>query len=91
MIIPFLISIFWLLITPLCLWAKAPNFILIYADDLGYADTSVQMMDAEPSTRNDIIQTPGIERLAQIGARFTAAYAPSPTCTASRISIQHGQ
>ena len=91
MIIPFLISIFWLLITPLCLWAKAPNFILIYADDLGYADTSVQMMDAEPSTRNDFIQTPGIERLAQIGARFTAAYAPSPTCTASRISIQHGQ
>ena len=91
MIIPFLISIFWLFVSPLCLSAKAPNFILIYADDLGYADTSVQMMDAEPSTRNDFIQTPGIERLAQIGARFTAAYAPSPTCTASRISIQHGQ
>ena len=91
MITPFLISIFWLFVSPLCLSAKAPNFILIYADDLGYADTSVQMMDAEPSTRNDFIQTPGIERLAQIGARFTAAYAPSPTCTASRISIQHGQ
>ena len=25
--------------------ADAPNFIIIYADDLGYADTSVQMMD----------------------------------------------
>jgi arylsulfatase A-like enzyme len=68
-----------------------PNFIILYADDLGYADTSVQMMDAEPSTKHDFIRTPGLERLAEIGARFTAAYAPSPTCTASRISIQHGQ
>lgn len=68
-----------------------PNFIILYADDLGYADTSVQMMDDEPSTKHDFIRTPGVERLAEIGARFTAAYAPSPTCTASRISIQHGQ
>jgi len=86
-----IITIFFPFVASLCLSAKAPNFILIYADDLGYADTSVQMMDAEPSTQNAFIQTPGIERLAQIGARFTAAYAPSPTCTASRISIQHGQ
>lgn len=86
-----LITIFFPFFASLCLSAKAPNFILIYADDLGYADTSVQMMDAEPSTQNAFIQTPGIERLAEMGARFTAAYAPSPTCTASRISIQHGQ
>ncbi len=86
-----LITIFFPFVASLCLSAKAPNFILIYADDLGYADTSVQMMDAEPSTQNAFIQTPGIERLAEMGARFTAAYAPSPTCTASRISIQQGQ
>ena len=89
--IPCKITILFPFIASLCLSVKAPNFILIYADDLGYADTSVQMMDTEPSTQNAFIQTPGIERLAQIGARFTAAYAPSPTCTASRISIQHGQ
>ncbi len=70
--------------------AKEPNFILIYADDLGYADTSVQMMDAEPSTGHSFIQTPGLDRLAKLGARFTAAYAPTPTCTGSRISIQFG-
>lgn len=70
--------------------AKEPNFILFYTDDLGYADTSVQMMDAEPSTKHDFIQTPGLERLAKLGARFTAAYAPTPTCTGSRISIQLG-
>ena len=70
--------------------AKEPNFILIYTDDLGYADTSVQMMDAESSTKHDFIQTPGLERLAKLGSRFTAAYAPTPTCTGSRISIQLG-
>ena len=56
------------------LLAKSPNFIILYADDLGYADTSVQMMDSDPSTKHAFIKTPGIERLAEIGARFTAAY-----------------
>ena len=70
---------------------KSPNFIILYADDLGYADTSVQMMDSDPSTKHAFIKTPGLERLAEIGARFTAAYSPTPTCTGSRISIQHGQ
>jgi len=71
--------------------AKAPNFIIIYADDLGYADTSVQMMDADPSTKHAFIRTPGLDRLAKMGARFSAAYAPSPTCTASRLSLQFGK
>ena len=70
--------------------ADAPNFILFYTDDLGYADTSVQMMDDEPCTKHDFIQTPGLDRLARLGTRFTAAYAPTPTCTGSRISIQLG-
>ncbi len=48
-------------------------------------------MDSDPSTKHAFIKTPGIERLAEIGARFTAAYSPTPTCTGSRISIQHGQ
>ena len=26
----------------------APNFIIMYIDDLGWADTSVPMMDSEP-------------------------------------------
>ena len=68
-----------------------PNFIIVYADDLGYADTSVQMMDADPSTKHKFIQTPGLDRLAEIGGRFTAAYSPTPTCTGSRMSIQLGK
>ena len=85
------LSFLFLAMVHLVLAEAPPNFIILYADDLGYADTSVQMMDDEPSTKHDFIRTPGVERLAEIGARFTAAYAPSPTCTASRISIQHGQ
>ena len=30
--------------------AKTPNFILIYADDLGYTQTSVAMMKERPET-----------------------------------------
>lgn len=71
--------------------AKPPNFIIIYIDDLGYADTSVQMMDADPSTKHTFINTPGLERLAEMGARFNAGYAPTPTCTGSRLSIQFGK
>lgn len=73
------------------LYADAPNFILIYADDLGYADTSVQMMDEDPTTRNSFIRTPGLDRLAAMGTRFSTAYAPTPTCTGSRLSIQFGK
>jgi len=37
---------FFLLLAPLCLIfsKKVPNFIIIYADDLGYTQTSVPMM-----------------------------------------------
>jgi arylsulfatase A-like enzyme len=71
--------------------AEAPNFILIYADDLGYADTSVQMMDDDPTTKHSFIRTPGLDRLAALGARYSTAYAPTPTCTASRLSLQFGK
>ena len=71
--------------------AGAPNFILIYADDLGYADTSVQMMDDDPTTKHSFIRTPGLDRLAALGTRYSTAYAPTPTCTASRLSLQFGK
>ena len=71
--------------------AEAPNFILIYADDLGYADTSVQMMEDDPTTKHSFIRTPGLDRLATLGTRYSTAYAPTPTCTASRLSIQFGK
>ncbi len=68
-----------------------PNFVLVYIDDLGWADTSVPMMDSEPESKSDFYQTPNLERLAERGMRFSNGYAPAPTCTPSRKSIQFGK
>ncbi len=71
--------------------ATSPNFVIFYVDDLGWADTSVRMMGDEPLSASDFYQTPALERLAKQGMRFSNGYAPTPTCTASRISIQFGK
>jgi arylsulfatase A len=70
---------------------KAPNFLIVYMDDLGWSDTSVPMMDSEPESKSDFYQTPNLERLAERGMRFSNSYAPAPTCTPSRKSIQFGK
>ena len=69
----------------------APNFIIVYVDDLGWADTSVPMMDGEPDSRSDFYETAHLEKLAARGMRFSNGYAPAPTCTPSRKSIQFGK
>ena len=74
-----------------CCAETSPNFVVFYVDDLGWADTSVRMIDDEPLSKSDFNQTPALERLARQGVRFTSGYAPTPTCTGSRISIQFGK
>ena len=64
-----------------------PNIIIFYVDDLGWADTSVLMMNNEKESASDFNQTPSLERLASIGTKFSNAYSPA-TCTPSRKSIQ---
>lgn len=83
---------FFLLLAPLCLIfsKKVPNFIIIYADDLGYTQTSVPMMKERPELGHSLHQTPNLEKLAEQGMRFSNAYCPSPVCTSSRASIQFG-
>jgi arylsulfatase A len=71
--------------------AKAPNFLIIYMDDLGWHQTSVRMMDSEPMSKHAFYETPNVERLAKMGMRFSNGYAPTATCTGSRVSIQFGQ
>jgi len=71
--------------------AERPNFIIVYVDDLGWADTSVKMMDSDPDSASDFHQTPHLEELARRGMKFSCAYAPAPTCTPSRKSIQFGK
>ena len=70
--------------------AEAPNFVIIYADDLGYTQTSVPMMKDRPELAHKLHQTPNLAKLAKRGMRFSNAYCPSPVCTSSRASIQFG-
>jgi len=60
-----------------------PNIVIIFADDLGYGDLSVQ---GHPS-----IRTPHLDRMAQQGMRFTDFYVASSVCTPSRAALLTGR
>ena len=61
---------------------RPPNFIIIFADDLGYADLGC--FGAEK------IRTPHLDRMAEEGMRFTDFYSTAPVCTPSRASLLTG-
>jgi len=64
--------------------AESPkNIVLILADDLGWADTTLY-------GKTSLYETPNIQRLAARGMTFTSAYA-SPICSPTRASIMTGQ
>ena len=88
----FLLPLPFLVLSVFTSFAKdSPNFIIIYMDDLGWHQTSVRMMDSEPLSKHPFYKTPNVERLAEMGMCFSNAYAPTATCTGSRVSIQFGQ
>lgn len=62
--------------------ARAPNIVLIYADDLGYGDVSAN------GART--ISTPHIDRIAREGLRMTDGHSSSATCTPSRYALMTG-
>lgn len=69
-------------------WAntgKKPNFILIFADDLGYGDISGFGYKKSP------FETPNLERMAAEGAKLTSFYVPTPYCAPSRATILTGR
>lgn len=61
---------------------KQPNIVLIVADDLGYGDLSCYGAHR--------IQTPGMDRIAKEGLRFTQGYCTAATSTPSRYSLLTG-
>lgn len=74
---------------------ERPNIVLFLVDDMGLMDTSVPFdvdADGNPVRRplNDWYRTPGMERLAQQGIRFTTFYAQSVS-SPSRASLMTGQ
>lgn len=60
-----------------------PNFVILFADDLGINDLGC-------FGRKDQ-RTPNLDQLASEGARFTQAYAAASVCSPSRASLLTGQ
>src|SRR4051794_40732848 len=65
---------------------RPPNIILIYADDMGYADIG-------PFSTLSGVQrpaTPNLDRMAKEGVRLTSFYVAQAVCSASRAALLTG-
>jgi arylsulfatase A-like enzyme len=60
-----------------------PNILFILADDLGWADTTL-------NGHTKLYRTPNLERLAKRGMMFTRAYSASPLCSPTRSAVMTG-
>uniref|UniRef100_H2U1V0 Arylsulfatase A n=1 Tax=Takifugu rubripes TaxID=31033 RepID=H2U1V0_TAKRU len=63
--------------------SSPPNFVLLFADDLGFGDLGCY---GHPTSL-----TPNLDRLAAGGLRFTDFYCTSPACSPSRASLLTGR
>ncbi|MFB0555305.1 MAG: sulfatase-like hydrolase/transferase [Phycisphaerae bacterium] len=59
-----------------------PNVIIVFCDDVGYADVGVFGAKG--------YKTPNIDRMAAEGMKFTDFYAAAPSCTPSRAALMTG-
>jgi arylsulfatase A-like enzyme len=63
--------------------AAPPNFVVIFADDLGYGDLACY---GHPT-----IRTPHLDRMAAEGMKFTQFYSAAEVCTPSRAALLTGR
>lgn len=61
---------------------KPTNFVIIFADDLGYADVGCYGAKG--------FETPNLDEMAARGVRFTDFYVPQAVCSASRAALLTG-
>ena len=62
--------------------ADKPNFVLIFVDDLGYADIG--------PFGSKLHRTPHLDKMADEGRKLTSFYVTAPVCTPSRSSLLTG-
>lgn len=62
---------------------KQPNFVIIFADDLGYGDLGTY---GHPT-----IKTPHLDRMAEEGQKWTNFYVGASVCTPSRAALLTGR
>src|SRR5882724_3525165 len=62
--------------------ADRPNIVIIYIDDMGYAD--IGPFGAKGYT------TPNLDRMASEGMKFTSFYSAQAVCSASRTALMTG-
>ncbi|QDU26460.1 Arylsulfatase [Anatilimnocola aggregata] len=62
---------------------RAPNIVLILADDLGFGDLGCY--------GQKVISTPNLDRMAKEGLRFTQFYAGATVCAPSRSVLMTGK
>ncbi len=60
-----------------------PNFIFIYADDLGWGDLGCY--------GHPILKTPNLDKMATEGVLLTNFYVANPVCSPSRTAVMTGQ
>ncbi len=60
-----------------------PNFIIIFADDMGYGDMG--------TFGHPTIKTPNLDNLADEGQKWTNFYVAAPVCTPSRAGLLTGR
>ena len=63
--------------------SSPPNILIIFTDDLGYGDLSIQGATD--------MRTPNIDNIAKQGMIFKQFYANSPVCSPSRASLLTGK
>jgi len=63
--------------------ANKPNFIIIFADDLGYGDLGI--------FGHPTIKTPNLDKMAEEGQKWTSFYVAAPVSTPSRAGLLTGR
>ena len=61
----------------------APNFIIIFADDMGYGDVG--------TFGHPTIKTPNLDKMAYEGQKWTNFYVAASVCTPSRAGLITGR